>query len=62
LKIGGKVMKDILNKILEKFLCKHDWQLFETNAVYSTLEYNMPDYYIHILICKKCGKIKKIKL
>lgn len=55
-------MKDILNKILEKFLCKHDWQLFETNAVYSTLEYNMPDYYIHILICKKCGKIKKIKL
>ena len=55
-------MKDILNKLLDKWLCKHDWELFETHEVYTTFEFNMPEYHVYIFICKKCGKIKKVQV
>lgn len=51
-------MKNILSKLLEKWLCKHDWELFRETEVFfwgSTVGYE------YIFICKKCGKIKKIK-
>lgn len=54
-------MKDILNKILEKFLCKHDWGLFEHIEVYDEFTRDIPSYNTFIFICKKCGKIKKVK-
>ena len=53
-------MKDILNKLLEKWLCKHDWVLFKHIEEY----YDDKDDIIghqYILVCKKCGKIKKVK-
>ena len=51
-------MKDIIKKLLEKWLCKHTWKLSETNVVYSI----SGEHCIYIFICKKCGKIKKVKV
>ena len=50
----------MLKRFLEKFLCKHQW------VVHSKTNWIDPDtddtWITEILICSKCGKIKKIKL
>ena len=54
-------MKDILNKILEKWLCKHDWELFKHIEVFDEFSNDIACAHKYIFICKKCGKIKKIR-
>ena len=59
-KIGGGIMRDIIKKLLEKWSCKHEWELVrEIKANFSTHKEIIG--YECILICKKCGKIKRIK-
>ena len=52
-------MKEFIKRLLEKWSCCHEWE------TYSQQEY-INDYgesWIQAtLICKKCGKIKQIKL
>lgn len=54
-------MKNILNKLLEKWLCKHDWGLFQHIKGYWGDKDDIISHQ-YILVCKKCGKIKKIKV
>lgn len=54
-------MKEIINKLLEKWMCKHDWDLFKHIQVYDDFSGDMASGHIYIFICKKCGKIKKVK-
>lgn len=51
-------------KLLEKLLCPHEWQLHKEIKVYDeNYTYNnFPVEIRQILVCKKCGKIEKIKL
>ena len=55
-------MKKILVQIIEKWICKHEWETFQKSTVYSECNDVIPIRFEFILICKKCGKIKKIKL
>ena len=54
-------MKEIINKLLEKWMCKHDWDLFKHIKVYDEFSKDMASGHKYIFICKKCGKIKKVK-
>lgn len=53
-------MKNILSKLIEKWLCKHKWKVFRETRIYSRTHNDITGYE-YILICKKCGKIKRIK-
>ena len=55
-------MKDIIKKLLEKWSCKHDWELFKHIKVYDEFSNDIPCGHKYIFICKKCGKIKRIKI
>ena len=39
--------------------CNHDWETYAENEVHDDFEGTSHDV---TLICKKCGKIKKVKL
>ena len=49
-----------LKQIFDKWLCLHDWKLYERINLYngSTRPYAIID----TLQCKKCGKFKKLNL
>lgn len=53
-------MKDIIKKLLEKWSCKHEWELVREIKAYFSTHKEIIGYEC-ILICKKCGKIKRIK-
>lgn len=55
-------MKDIIKKLLEKWSCKHELEFFKHIKVYDGFSNDMPCGHKYIFICKKCGKIKKIKI
>lgn len=52
-------MRNVIKQILEKFACKHDWYVHEETHVMTDWG---ESYYRQTLICRKCGKIKSIKL
>lgn len=54
-------MKEIINKLLEKWTCKHDWELLKHIREYWSDKDNIVGHQF-ILVCTKCGKIKKIKI
>ena len=44
-----------LDKLFDKWTCKHEWNVAaKTSYAYS------PDRYL--LVCKKCGKIKRVRV
>lgn len=56
-------MKELIKDILRKIGCNHHWELYHRTKVYETISGQILPYEIEdILMCKKCGKIKKIKL
>lgn len=42
----------------DKWLCCHKWTTYKTISVSTDMG---GSYYVYILICEKCGKIKKVK-
>jgi len=57
----------MIKKILEKLSCKHKWYTYNETETYSSftcgsIKNEIPIKHKHTLICKKCGKIKKIIL
>ena len=55
------------------WFCKHEYVLIDTIAVYSDSFYSdsffmhinkqdLPAYHLYVTQCKKCGKIKKVKV
>lgn len=50
---------NLIKGFIEKLCCKHKWELYEKVHYINLLGYNT-EY--HILICNKCGKIKRIKI
>lgn len=54
-------MKKLILQLLQKWACCHEWEVHK--LVQSYLEgHSRPAEIVEVLICKKCGKIKKIKL
>ena len=52
--------------VIRSWFCEHEWEcLVDGVAVYSEFSavgpYSMPAYYEWLYVCKKCGKIKRIK-
>lgn len=47
-------MKKTIIEIFEKLACKHEWEILRTT------EY--VDCYKHLLVCKKCGKVRTIRV
>jgi hypothetical protein len=61
-------MKGIITKLLNKLACGHKWktykemQMYASNVKVSNKSEELPLFQLHTLICKECGKIKKIKV
>lgn len=55
-------MKKLLTQLLEKWVCKHEWVTYQKCDIYNEFSGEIPSRLEFILICKKCGKIKKIRL
>mgnify|MGYP003290621795 CR=1 FL=1 len=47
-------MLEIIKDIFSKWACKHEWKLVKE-------QYCMFQYH-YVYICKKCGKVKHIKI
>lgn len=54
-------MWELIKQWLAKKACCHDWIFHAETKVYDD-PYSNPVYIKHTLICKKCGKIKRIKV
>jgi len=55
-------LKQIFKLWLIKKSCNHEWERhFETNT-FSTRGHEFPTKIEYTIICKKCGKINKIKV
>jgi hypothetical protein len=53
----------IFKLMLMKFSCHHKWYKYDELKIYGDdRSDNLPIYIQHTLICKECGKIKKMKL
>lgn len=44
-------------KIIDKWFCMHEWEVFFTNTVNDG---KLTKRVINVLVCKKCGKIEKL--
>lgn len=51
---------NFIKNYLDKISCHHDWEQHKVISIYENEEANLPVKTVEILICKKCGKIKKI--
>ena len=49
-----------LKAIFEKWECKHKWHIYASHSIGKDIK--NPEIVVDTLICKKCGKIKKITL
>ena len=59
-------IKDIINSIINKLCCNHDWQVIHSEFVnvfydeHDTLP--VSHRYVEIQKCSKCSKIRKFKI
>ena len=53
-------MKKYFQQLLDKWFCLHDWKEFERIVIYSSSRELSKEKII--VVCNKCGKIKKIEL
>ena len=42
--------------------CFHTWQLTKEINVFSWINSSLPEYFVHIYHCIKCGEVKKIRI
>ncbi len=61
----------VVGKLLEKWACKHDWDVMYNMEIYDTYEVvksknsnkePIPSGVRRTLVCKNCGKIKQVNL
>ena len=58
-------MKTLIKQLFVKWTCSHDWKVHHDVELYyseDTRPNRLPYGHRQTLICKKCGKIKKINL
>lgn len=55
-------MLQALIKLIEKWACCHEWESHNITHVYMHENSKIPYKSKETLICKKCGKIKRIDL
>lgn len=55
-------MKKSIVKLIEKLACCHVWKEYKSIDVWPIVKGTYPSQIIKIMICKKCGKIKKITI
>ena len=48
-------MKEILKKLIDKWRCRHDWNSVKSVSMEG-------DWAIYHLVCKKCGKRKRMRI
>jgi len=53
-------MWQIIKRILLKRACYHEWELYKEVNVVNDSGQNVR--FEHTMLCKKCGKFKKIKM
>ena len=51
-----------MKKIIEKWLCKHQWKVHFTTEAYDKNDKESPLFRRRTFICNECGKFKQIKL
>ena len=55
-------MKHVINAIVKKLLCCHEWTFLFERYVKNYDEFGFCDTYsVRHYVCKNCGKYKKIK-
>lgn len=52
----------LLDKIIQKWFCSHEWEERKLIETYDNDNSIRPHTIHYIYICKKCGKIKTIKI
>lgn len=52
----------LLDKIIQKWFCSHEWEERKLIEAYDNDNSIIPHTIHYIYICKKCGKIKIIKI
>ena len=55
-------LKDFFKALLLKMACAHDWEKHHRSQIFPESGGDLPHSIYDTLICKKCGKITKIKL
>ena len=50
-------MNKLIDAIINKWFCCHEWEIIKTTEYTDSTEYT--DCFVHLLKCKKCGKLKK---
>jgi Fe2+ or Zn2+ uptake regulation protein len=55
-------MIELINQILAKWGCMHQWKIHDEVNIFHSDKENRPYKVRQILMCTKCGKIKKIEL
>ncbi len=50
-----------MSKIIDKLFCCHEWETIKEAEFYED-GYDSPSYTTLLLCCKKCGKLKKVRL
>lgn len=59
-------IKTFIKRLFKKLSCSHKWSVYYKAAFYGEdedgIQDNLPTYKEHTLVCKECGKFKKITL
>lgn len=55
-------MRKLLTNWLRKPACSHVWEEYKHLRIYEDDFDDMPISYKYLLICKKCGKVRVVKL
>lgn len=53
-----------IRKMMDKWSCCHDWEVIKDINVYVDYGYgrdDLPEYHKLLMVCRKCGKFKKMK-
>lgn len=55
-------MMNLIKKILEKWACKHEWELFKDVSMEErSMLGTRLTYHIWHFICKRCGEFKQVR-
>lgn len=51
------MFKKLIQAIIDKWFCKHEWRVFSEDSAYYTVDDKMPFRVDRTAVCNKCGKI-----
>ena len=54
-------MKHLIDAIINKWFCRHEWELMYERKVTAWDELGCNKYIARYYVCKKCGRYKKTK-